>query len=198
MSDDDTQDISKAFTERFITIKNITKDTLKFVLLDDGPMVTGRPNTHEIERDQTKSVMVSSIVGGESTIHPPKLFGPANAPHKQVVRQVRERHVELKPGKSVKVPERFLSALLTIRCELCAGAPMNPLGRCKFLDDKDHRATWVVLQAGLVSPEQVEIAEYKNDLRLDARTAEQLEENAKSGKHNDWGASFHRPKAATS
>jgi hypothetical protein len=171
--------------EPMITVRNVSKDTLRFTLLREGYADPHRACVPDVVRDLTRPMVPCGPLGEMQ--HPPKLDGSPSMPHKQKVRQTRELPVVLPPGKKFRVPRHFLNALLTVRCELCAGSRANPLGKCTFFDDVEHRASWHVLGPGLVSPTQIEVEGYQADLKLDALAAEELAETQVSTKQNQWG-----------
>lgn len=175
-----TQEISNpflapAFVEPTMTIKNVTKHTLKFTLLEDGPA--------EVIRDESRWVSTGKL--GDEQVHPPVLHGP-----KKVPMQKRERPIEIAPGQTIAIPRRFLHALVDVRCGVCATLN-NPMGRCKHTDDPEHVKTWVAHGGRLVGFDQVQI-DILAGVPVDHGVRVAAEENAKASHGNGWGTHFHR------
>lgn len=187
MSDEkrETDEIVDPFasSEPMMIVKNVTSDTLRFVLLDDGHC--NARNVPEVERDHTKPPVVDERTGEKRFL--PKLY--PNAVGKPTQRQLRERPVEIPPKKSVRLPLRFLPALLTIQCGTCHDPIAHPRG-CDHMADPEHRKTWSIIGGGRVSPTQVQIDALAG-VPVDGMLREALESDAKAAKHNRWGRDLH-------
>ena len=177
-------------SEPLAKVTNVTDGPLTFTVLDEGlPIERSAPQAERIAR-ATPPVERDPERWHEDPrtgqrVHPPKLYGP---PGKQVTRQLRERRVEIAPKKSVMLPLRLVPALLTIYCDVCANGG-DARGRCALPLNDEHRRTWIVKGAGLVSPLQV-IIDCLKDVPIDSRLRDRLDEDAKATKANGWGRDF--------